>query len=133
VTHDVLQYRLNRVTVTEETPLDNGGQSKKKTKSCDFDAADAFWPRHNGAPFPEVAEKIQSELEDYRSKEDDIKRMKHEMRGACSRGEGEQEVLLSGDTTQRLTSAVSSLPALLEKKRVINMHSSSVGCLSGQV
>jgi hypothetical protein len=132
MTHDVLQYSLNRVTVTEETPSDHGGPSKKKTKSCDLDAADAFWQRHKGAPFPEVAEKIQKELEDYRSKEDDIKRMKHEMGGVFS-GEGEQEALLSGDNTQRLTSAVSSLPALLEKKRLIDMHMSVATSVLDQV
>ena len=37
----------------------------------------------------QVAEKIQEELEDYRSREDDIKRMKHEM-GMDGMGETDQ-------------------------------------------
>lgn len=31
------------------------------------------------SPFPEVAEAIQEELENYRSKEDEVKRLKHAM------------------------------------------------------
>lgn len=31
------------------------------------------------SPFPEVAEAVQEELENYRSKEDDVKRLKHAM------------------------------------------------------
>ena len=50
-----------------------------KRKSFDLDNHDAFWQRHKGAPFPEVAENIQTELNDYRSKADDIERMKQDM------------------------------------------------------
>ena len=42
-----------------------------------------------------VAEKIQEELEDYRSREDDIKRMKHEM---GMEGQDEAAGLLSDNT-----------------------------------
>lgn len=31
------------------------------------------------SPFPEVAEAVQEELEEYRSKEDEVKRLKHAM------------------------------------------------------
>lgn len=66
--------------ITESTPSTMGGaRSKSKTRSCDLDNKDAFWCKHKGSPFPLVAEKIQEELEDYRSKEEDIKRMKSEM------------------------------------------------------
>ena len=42
-----------------------------------------------------MAEKIQEELEDYRSREDDIKRMKHEM---GMEGQDEAAGLLSDNT-----------------------------------
>lgn len=45
----------------------------------------------------QVAEKIQEELEEYRSKEDDIKRMKHEM---GIDGQDEAAVGLLSDNTQ---------------------------------
>ena len=45
----------------------------------------------------QVAEKIQEELEDYRSKEDDIKRMKHEM---GVEGESDFAIGMLSDNTQ---------------------------------
>ena len=44
------------------------------TKSYDLDLDDKFWMVNKGMPFPEVAEAVQAELEDYRSSEDEIKR-----------------------------------------------------------
>ena len=65
--------------MVEETPSSDTGPSRVKRKSFDLDNRDAFWQRHKGAPFPEVAENIQTELNDYRSKADDIERMKQDM------------------------------------------------------
>ena len=51
-------------------------------------------------------------------------------------GEEEMEALMQGmmsDNTQKLTSAVSSLPALLEKKRKIDMHMSMATSVLEQV
>ena len=79
----------------------------------------------------QVAEKIQEELEEYRSKEDDIRRMKHEM--GVDGGETDAAIGMLSDNTQRLTSAVSSLPALLEKKRLIDMHTSIATAILEQV
>ncbi len=124
--HDVLQYSLNRVTIPPTV------ESGSKARVCDLDGVnDAFWTTQKGSPFPLVAEKIQEELEDYRTKEDDIKRMKHEM-GL----DGDESNALSAmltDNTQRLTSAVSNLPALLEKKRLIDMHTSLATAILEQI
>lgn len=71
------------------------------------------------SPFPNVAEAIQEELEQYRSSEEEVKRLKKSM-GL----EGENEDLLdmvSGNTA-KLTSAVNSLPQLLKQKQLIDMH-----------
>jgi len=98
--HDVLKYSLNRVTITETPPAPSteGARPRVKSRDCDLDDADTFWRAHKGLPFPSVAENIQAELEDYRGKEDDIKRMKHEM------GLGGDEAALMGgminDNTQ---------------------------------
>ena len=104
--------------------MHTGVQSKPKRK-CDLDNKDTFWVTNKGAPFPQVAERIQQELEEYRSKEEDIKRMKSDM--GIEGSEKENEAALGmhlSDNMGRLTSAVSSLPALLEKKRLIDMHTS---------
>uniref|UniRef100_A0A8D3E423 Sec1 family domain containing 1 n=1 Tax=Scophthalmus maximus TaxID=52904 RepID=A0A8D3E423_SCOMX len=70
------------------------------------------------SPFPEVAESVQEELDTYRAQEDEVKRLKSIM-GL----EGEDEGAISmSDNRAKLTSAVSSLPELLEKKRLIDLH-----------
>ena len=66
---------------------------------CDLDSKDLFWSNHKGSPFPQVAEKIEEELEDYRSKEEDIKRMKHDM-GLEGGTENDAAIGLLSDNTQ---------------------------------
>ncbi|SPP81891.1 protein sly1 homolog [Drosophila guanche] len=113
--HDVLDLGLNLVYVEDEA----AGGARKKPKACDLDRNDRFWMTHKGSPFPTVAEAIQEELESYRNSEDEIKRLKTSM-GI----EGESDIAFSlvNDTTTRLTNAVNSLPQLMEKKRLIDMH-----------
>ena len=88
----------------------------------ELDPGDQFWSEHKGTPFPQVAEAIQEKLEEIKGREEDIKKMKEDMGLA---GEDVAAGLASldiGDNTARLTSAVSSLPQLLEKKRLIDQH-----------
>ena len=94
--HDVLQYSLNRVSINES---DQGTGARRKTRVCDLDSKDQFWMNHKGSPFPLVAEKIEEELEDYRSKEEDIKRMKSDM-GLESGNENDAAIGLLSDNTQ---------------------------------
>ncbi|GLV32991.1 SLY-1 homologous [Carabus blaptoides fortunei] len=110
--HDTLQLSLNRLTV-EERATDG---VRAKNRICELDAKDKFWTSHKGSPFPTVAEAIQEELEQYRCSEEEVKKLKSSM--------GENDVALSmlSDNTARLTTAVNSLPQLLEKKRLIDMH-----------
>lgn len=118
--HDVLELALNRVAIDDdETDKGHGGAKRKQKNSYDLDANDKFWKTHKGSPFPTVAEAIQEELEQYRNSEDEIKRLKSNM-GI----DGENEIAFSmvNDNTERLTNAVNSLPQLMEKKRLIDMH-----------
>lgn len=118
LSHDVLDLNLNRVFIEDDSISERTG-AKKKLKAFDLDNNDRFWTIHKGSPFPTVAEAIQEELEQYRSSEDEIKKLKTSM-GI----DGEDEVAFSmvNDTTTRLTNAVNSLPQLMEKKRLIEMH-----------
>ncbi|XP_058446351.1 protein sly1 homolog [Malaya genurostris] len=117
--HDVLELSLNRVIVEEDSEKAASSGAKSKMKACDLDSKDKFWSSHKGSPFPMVAEAIQEELEQYRSSEDEIKKLKSTM-GI----DGETDVAFSmvNDNTAKLTSAVNSLPQLMEKKRLIDMH-----------
>ncbi|XP_068109985.1 sec1 family domain-containing protein 1 [Hyperolius riggenbachi] len=121
--HDVLDFHLNRVNLEETPPAESspsGARPKKKNiKSYDLTVADRFWQKHKGSPFPEVAESVQQELESYRNQEDEVKRLKTIM---GLEGEDEGAISMLSDNTAKLTSAVSSLPELLEKKRLIDLH-----------
>uniref|UniRef100_A0A8P4K5N7 Sec1 family domain-containing protein 1 n=1 Tax=Dicentrarchus labrax TaxID=13489 RepID=A0A8P4K5N7_DICLA len=121
--HDVLDFQLNRVAMEEGAgaePSPAGARPKKKNrKTYDLTAADRFWQKHKGSPFPEVAESVQEELDTYRAQEDEVKRLKSIM---GLEGEDEGAISMLSDNTAKLTSAVSSLPELLEKKRLIDLH-----------
>ena len=82
LTHDVLDYKLNRVTLNEAfgaPDLLTGSKRPTKTKTYDLNVNDKFWQQHKGSPFPMVAEAVQEELEKYKSSEEEIKRMKAQM------------------------------------------------------
>ncbi|CAG9761892.1 unnamed protein product [Ceutorhynchus assimilis] len=116
--HDLLDLALNRVII-EDTNIKAGARSKHKP--CELDSKDKFWSNHKGSPFPNVAEAIQEELEQYRSSEEEVKKLKSSM-GIDN--ESEAAVAMVTDNTAKITSAVQSLPQLLEKKRLIDMHTS---------
>ena len=79
---------------------DKGTGARRKTRVCDLDIKDQFWISHKGSPFPLVAEKIEEELEDYRSKEEDIKKMKSDMGLEGMGSENDAALGLLSDNTQ---------------------------------
>ena len=119
--HDVLEMTLNRLVVEENVGRSPAGGTRSKTRAYELDNRDRFWCQHKGSPFPRVAEAIQEELEQYRTFEDDVKKLKSSM-GI----DNDSEVALSmvSNNTARLTNAVNNLPQLLEMKRLIDMHTS---------
>lgn len=120
--HDVLDLSLNRVVIAagDGDEAGDAGGAKAKSKACDLDDRDRFWTSHKGSPFPTVAEAIQEQLEQYRSSEDEIKRLRTSM--GMDGGESDVALGMVNDNTARLTNAVNSLPQLLELKRLIDMH-----------
>ncbi|XP_071787195.1 sec1 family domain-containing protein 1-like [Asterias amurensis] len=131
--HDVLDLQLNRVVIEETVDVGHsttGSRPKKKTKSYDLSCQDRFWSSQKGNPFPEVAEAVQSELETYRASEDEVKKLKAAM---GLEGEDEGAISMLSDTTAKLTSAVSSLPELLQKKKTIDMHTNVATALLDQI
>lgn len=80
---------------------------------------DKFWSSHKGSPFPTVAEAIQEELEQYKSSEEEVKKLKSSM-GIDN--DSDAALSMVTDNTAKITSAVNSLPQLLERKRLIDMH-----------
>uniref|UniRef100_A0A915PMZ2 SM/Sec1-family protein n=1 Tax=Setaria digitata TaxID=48799 RepID=A0A915PMZ2_9BILA len=109
--HDLLDLDLNRVVIRDK----NG-----RRKEYDMNSRDKLWMGHKGSAFPLVAEAIQEEVEAYKNSEDEIKRLKHAM--GMDDVESDETVSLLSDATAKLTSTVGSLPELLEKKRLIDLH-----------
>ncbi|XP_056642242.1 protein sly1 homolog [Diorhabda carinulata] len=116
--HDLLELSLNRVIIEESTP---SGGVRAKSRSCELDSKDKFWCTHKGSSFLTVAEAIQEELEQYKSSEEEVKKLKSSM---GIEGESDFAITMVSDNTAKITSAVNSLPQLLEKKRLIDMHTS---------
>lgn len=52
---------------------------KKKIQTFNLAPQDKFWKKYKGNPFPEVAEAVQSEIEEYRGHEEEVQRLKSAM------------------------------------------------------
>uniref|UniRef100_A0A915LRB2 Uncharacterized protein n=1 Tax=Meloidogyne javanica TaxID=6303 RepID=A0A915LRB2_MELJA len=110
---DILDMDLNRIRMKDK----NGRQ-----KDYEFSNEDKLFNSYKGSAFPLVAEAIQEDLEAYRKNEEEIRRLKDSMGIEGSTIiENESDFLLDS-ATNKLSSAVGSLPELLEKKRLIDLH-----------
>ncbi|OXU18461.1 protein sly1 homolog [Nasonia vitripennis] len=118
--HDVLELSLNRLVVEESVGKSAAGGARSKTRAYELDSRDKFWSAHKGSPFPRVAEAIQEELEQYRTFDQEMKKLKSSM---GIDGESDEAVsMVMMDNTSKLSNAMHSVPQFVETKRLIDMH-----------
>jgi len=114
--HDVLETGLNSVAMNAEG---------KKKQFYDLGENDEFWMKYRFAPaLPDVAEAIHKATEDCQRQEDQIKSLQGGM---------DQDNIDLEDSTNKLTSAIENLPAILERKRRVDAHTSVATNLLDQI
>lgn len=112
--HDLLNTELNKVSVHDES-------AKGKIQTFDLNPNDKFWQEQRGSPFPQVADAVQRELDDYKRRENEVK-SPIDLNSPLGAGPGADEGAMLAESTAKLTNTMSSLQELLENKRVIGNH-----------
>jgi len=122
---DLLQHKANRVEF--EVVQDPEAKRPKKTlKRFDLDPdVDPFYSNHKFQPFPEAIEQNGAELQEVTQREQEIR----------SKSGGDTSVaadpLASG--AGDLVAAVDSLPALLDRKKQLEVHTSILQAVMNEV
>ena len=86
-------------------------------RSYEVDDTDFFWREHGREQFPRIAEQVETELAKYKASVEELNRAT----GANVDPSADPSEFMSANT-RGLMSAVSSLPELTERKRVIDKH-----------
>lgn len=123
---DLLTHSANRVefTVTQDA---GGKRPKKTTKKFDLDPdLDPFYSQHKFQPFPEAIKSNGVELQEVTQKEKQI-------RSKTADGKGPTVDPLANAAATDLATAVDSLPALLDQKKQLEIHTSILQAVMNEV
>uniref|UniRef100_A0A7S1XDM7 Sec1 family domain-containing protein 1 n=1 Tax=Compsopogon caeruleus TaxID=31354 RepID=A0A7S1XDM7_9RHOD len=133
LTHDLLALSLNRVVVPGTKDETTGKTSAPKT--YDLNHSDDFWTQNAGQPFPKVAEAVERTLEEYQNEVAEINKSAGsigDLVGDASLRENLAEKSFGSDT-EALAKALEKVPALMKKKRLIDIHTNIATALLDQI
>lgn len=143
--HDVLGMTLNRVTVNMREGTDGadgggGGGGAGGRRTFDLDQSDAFWTEHAGLPFPMVAEAVEGALQAYQREVADLNRSAGALGDDGLPGVPSAAAVAAaaggaadGGTADKLAAAVSHIPELAKKKRLIDVHTNIATALLDEI
>jgi hypothetical protein len=109
---DILSIQMNRVKVTVKTSggEDGGDDGRAVERTYDLDVtSDKFFETHAGSLFPDAIDANEEEMKQVTRKEEQIRAQT-----------GGSDALMNG--TKDLVAAVDTLPALVEKKKMLEVH-----------
>jgi len=121
--HDLLDMNLNRVKVEVQESEDQSPQ----VRTYDLDNSDAFWVQNVATPFQNIAIAVNTYLKEYKSALDEFNKMS----GGMDLDKYDESQLLG--RTKDLGSFVNTIPALREKKRIIDVHTNIATALLNQI
>lgn len=113
--HDVLQIKLNRITLEETDPEKPDAPAVKR--AYDLTSTDFFWSKNAAEPFPTAAENLDGEIKRYK---DDATEITNKT-GTTSLEDLETDAETSA-RHQHFKAAISKLPELRERKATLDMH-----------
>jgi sec1 family domain-containing protein 1 len=136
---DLLDYRLNRVSVDVTTKGADSPTPSASTKRYDLNTqTDPFFGQYAAAAFPEAVEANEKMLADVSKREADIR---SRPRGGAVAAQtalpadrmmaGEFKGASLGETD--LSSAIESLPDILAKKKNLETHTNILGCVMKEI
>lgn len=133
---DLLQHKANRVEFNATTDGGKNGRKQTTAKRFDLDAdTDPFYARHKFNPFPEAIESNGVELQEVTTQENAI-------RCKTGGGGGDESTTNSVNNTTTdpmhnaasdLANAVDSLPALIEQKKQLEIHTRILEAVMNEV
>eukprot|EP00123_Amoebidium_parasiticum_P009040 comp19184_c0_seq1/m.21889 comp19184_c0_seq1/g.21889 ORF comp19184_c0_seq1/g.21889 comp19184_c0_seq1/m.21889 type:complete len:621 (-) comp19184_c0_seq1:329-2191(-) len=125
--HDLLDMKSNRVSVQQKAEEGRPG----KLRTYDIDSTrDQFWQKHRGSPFPVIPSEVELELNKYKEETAHVSALSDAL--GMDPNAISENIDLS-ENARKLTSAVSNLPQLTEKKRFLDMHTVIAWALFDQI
>jgi sec1 family domain-containing protein 1 len=120
---DLLSHNANRVEFQVSVGDDKRRKSVAKKYDLDPDA-DPFYSRQKFNPFPEAIESNGAELQEVTAREQAIR---------SKTGDTHNADPMANAGTNELANAVDSLPALLDRKKQLEVHTSILQAVMGEV